>query len=103
MPIPSVPTIAELRGNQRLTAEVQAHYNMMEENQIGNISSNKKSRGLLRAGGESRHVHIDWPHDYVLSGPDKDRIYYKDLNLEQWAYGYTCILKNKPTPQLKTI
>jgi hypothetical protein len=95
MPIPAIPTIAELRNNQRWTAEVQSHYNALEENQIGNISSNKKSRRLLRAGGESsRHVHIDWPHDYVLSGPDKDRIYYKDLNLEQWAYCYTCILEN---------
>jgi hypothetical protein len=70
----------------------------MEENQIGNISSNKKSSGLLRVGG---HVHIDWPHDYVLSGPDKDRIYYEDLNLEQWAYGYTCILENQTNPVVK--
>jgi hypothetical protein len=74
----------------------------MEENQIGNINSNKKARGLLRAGGEaSRHVHIDWPHDFVLSGPDKDRICYKDLNLEQWAYGYTCILENQTNPVVK--
>jgi hypothetical protein len=102
LPISSVPTITELRSNQRLTADVQAQYNAMEENQIGNVNSNKKSRCLLRAGGESsRHVHIDWPHDYVLSGPDKDRIYYKDLNLEQWAYGYTCILENQSNPQIK--
>jgi hypothetical protein len=50
IPISAVPTIAELRNNQRLTAEVQAHYNAMEEEQIGNISANKKSHGLLRAG-----------------------------------------------------
>jgi hypothetical protein len=51
IPISSVPTIAELRNNQRLAAEVQAHYRAVEEAQIGNISVNKKSRGLLRAGG----------------------------------------------------
>jgi hypothetical protein len=64
------------------------NYQSMEEAQMGNISGNKISRGLLRAGGESsRHVHIDWPHDYVLSGPNKERIYYKDLNLEHGVYG----------------
>jgi hypothetical protein len=48
----------------------------------------------LRAGGESsKHIHIDWPHDFILAGPDKNRIFYKDLNLEQWGYGYTCILE----------
>jgi hypothetical protein len=80
-PILSVTTIAELRNNQQLAAEVQAHYSASEEAQIGNINASKKSRGLLRAGGESsRHMHIDWPHDYILSGPDKERVFYKDLN-----------------------
>jgi hypothetical protein len=46
-------------------------------------------------------MHIDWPHDYILSGPDKERVFYKDLNLEQWGYGYACILENQNNPQVK--
>jgi hypothetical protein len=46
-------------------------------------------------------VHIDWPHDYILSGPDKERVFYKYLNLEQWAYGYACILENQSNIQIK--
>jgi hypothetical protein len=80
---------------------VQAHYSAVEEAQIGNISASKKSRGLLRSGGESsRHVHIDWPHDYILSGPDKERVFYKDFNQEQWGYEYACILENQNNPQI---
>jgi hypothetical protein len=68
IPISSVPTIAELRNNQRLADELQAHYSTVEEAQIGNISASKKSHGILWAGGggeSSCHVHINWPHGYM--------------------------------------
>jgi hypothetical protein len=81
---------------------INSQYEEFESGQIGNISTNKKTRGLLRAGGESsKHIHIDWPHDFILAGPDKNRIYYKDLNLEQWGYGYTSILENQTDIRVK--
>jgi hypothetical protein len=80
----SVPTLAELRGDNRLLTNVNNQYEEFEAGHLGNVSTNKKARGLLRAGGESsRHLHIDWPHDFILAGPDKNHIFYKNLNLEQ--------------------
>jgi hypothetical protein len=98
----AVPSLAELRQGHPLLAQVDSHYDELEANQLGNVSVNKRARGLLRAGGESsKHLHIDWPHDHILSGPDKNRVYYKDLNLEQWGYGYSCILQNQTDIRVK--
>jgi hypothetical protein len=76
----------------------------IDASHLGNCyyTSSKKARGLLRAGGEaSKHVHIEWPHDHILVGPDKDRVFYKNLNMEQWAYGYTCIMENQTSYKVK--
>jgi hypothetical protein len=70
----------------------------LENSVLRNSSSqnNKKAHGLLRAGGEaSHHVYQEWPHDYVMVGPDKYRIYYKELNIEQFGYGYLSIMERQ--------
>jgi hypothetical protein len=73
----------------------------LETSQIGIIPNinNKKARGLMRAGGESsKHLYTDWPHDYVLVGSDNERVYYKDLSIEQWSYGYVSIIEKQANP-----
>jgi hypothetical protein len=79
-----VPTVREMRGDQSLVREAEERCAEMDASVIGNSNyvTSKKAQGLLRAGGEaSRHVHIDWPHDHILVGPDKERVYYKNLNM----------------------
>jgi hypothetical protein len=67
-----------------------------------NNSNIKKARGLMRAGGEaSKHLYTDWPHDFVLVGSDNDRIFYKDLTIEQWSYGFMAIIEKEPHPIFK--
>jgi hypothetical protein len=99
-----VPTLHEMRKDHRLIAEAEERCAEIDAPHLGNCQyiSSKKARGLLRAGGEaSKHVHIEWPHDHILVGPDKDRVYYKNLNMEQWAYGYTCIMENQSNYKIK--
>jgi hypothetical protein len=79
-----------LRSDATLQLQSKQRCKEMDVSLLGNaqISTNKKSRGLMRAGGEaSQHVYTEWPHDYVMVGPDQQRVYYRDLTLEQWAYG----------------
>jgi hypothetical protein len=83
-----VPSVREMRGDQRLQWEAEETFAEMDVSYLGNEQyiTSKKARGLLRAGG---------PHDHILVGPDKERVFYKNLNMEQWAYGYTCILESQ--------
>jgi hypothetical protein len=56
----------------------------------------------MRAGGESsKHLYTDWPHDHVLVGNDNERIYYKDLSIEQWSYGYVSIIEKQANPTVQ--
>jgi hypothetical protein len=57
----SEPTLAELRGDQRLVTHVNNQYNDFEAGQLGNVSTNKKTRGLLSAG--ENHLDI-----FILTG-----------------------------------
>jgi hypothetical protein len=88
------PTIQAIRNDPYIVAMAQGHCNELEGLQIGintNIN-NKKARGLMRAAGEAKHLYTDWPPDFVLVGSDNDRVFYKDLSLEQWSYGYVNII-----------
>jgi hypothetical protein len=80
-PCTYVPTLNELRKDHRLMAEVGERCAEIDASHLGNCyyTSSKKARGLLRAGGEASNyfVHIEWPHDHILVGPDKDRVFYK--------------------------
>jgi hypothetical protein len=99
-----VPTLNEMRKDNRLVAEAEERCGEIDASHLGNChyTSSKKAWGLLRAGVEaSKHVHIEWPHDHILVGPDKDRVFYKNLNMEQWAYGYTCIMENQSNYKVK--
>jgi hypothetical protein len=91
-------SMGAMRSDPALQYGATVRLQELENSVLGNFSSqnNKKTCGLLRAGGEaSRHVYQEWPHDYVMVGPDKNRIYYKELNIEQFGYGYLSIMERQ--------
>jgi hypothetical protein len=96
------PSLRAMRTDPYIMAAAQAQCNELEASQLGTVPNinNKKARGLMRAGGEaSRHLYTDWPHDYVLVGSDNERVFYKDLNIEQWSYGYVSIIEKQSNQQ----
>jgi hypothetical protein len=97
------PSLKALRGDPRLVQDTRQRVAELDHTLLGTVNSNnKKSRGLTRAGGESsQHVFTEWPHDHVLVGPDQERIFYRDLSLEQWSYGYTSIMERQTDPMVK--
>jgi hypothetical protein len=87
-----------MRSDKALRASADSQLQDMDTECLGTIlnSNNKKARGLMRAGGEAaRHFYVDWPHDFVLEGIDNQRIFYKDLTIEQWAYGFVAIIEKE--------
>ena len=58
-----------------------------------------------RAGPEVVYVkrQVPWPHNYILGGPDKQRVSYDSLNVYQWVAGYVGIVMDEPDHETKTI
>jgi hypothetical protein len=85
-----------MRRDTNLMAAADYHCADMDTSHLGRHTNAKKARGLMRAGGEaSRHLYTDWPHNFVLVGSDNDRIFYKDLTIEQWSYGFLAIIEKE--------
>ena len=38
---------------------------------------------------------VKWPHKYVLSGSNKEWVYYDHLSLTQWMAGFCRIMRDK--------
>jgi hypothetical protein len=99
--VPFQPSLQAIRTDPRIMMAAQSQYSDLEASQLGmgHNSNNKKARGLMRAGGESsKHLYTDWPHDYVLVGSDNERVFYKDLSIEQWSYGYVSSIERQNNP-----
>jgi hypothetical protein len=52
-------------------------------------------------GGSGKMLYTDWPHDFVLVGLENSRIFYKDLNFQQWGFGYVSILERQSDPVIR--
>jgi hypothetical protein len=95
------PSLRALRTDPYIMSAAQGQCNELEASQLSTVPNinNKKARGLMWAWGEaSRHLYTDWPHDYVLVGSDNERVFYKDLNIEQWSYSYVSIIEKQSNP-----
>ena len=59
----------------------------------------------LRGGGGPVEVVVlncvKWPHEFVLSGSNKERIQYDQLTTVQWVAGCCYILREERDPKIK--
>ena len=44
---------------------------------------------------------VRWPHEYVLSGLNKERVSYDQLNVTQWVAGFGRTMRDESDPNLK--
>ena len=44
---------------------------------------------------------IKWPHEYVLSGLNKERVTYDQLNVTQWVAGFGRNMRDESDPALR--
>ena len=65
----------------------------------GNTSKIKSQRGgnfevLVKQ-------RVKWPHEYVLSGLNKERVTYDQLNVTQWVAGFGRTMRDESDPIMK--
>ena len=44
---------------------------------------------------------VTWPHEYVLSGLNKERVSYDQLNVTQWVAGFGRTMRDESDPNLR--
>ena len=46
-------------------------------------------------------TRVKWPHEYVLSGLNKERVSYDQLSITQWVTGFGRTMRNEPNPEIR--
>ena len=44
---------------------------------------------------------VKWPHEYVLSGLNKERVSYDQLSVTQWAAGFGRTMRDESDPEVR--
>ena len=44
---------------------------------------------------------VKWPHEYILSGLNKERVSYDQLSVTQWVAGFGCTMREESDPEIK--
>ena len=85
-------TLLQLKVDQRLQE-------LSDLTKTGSFSKIKSQRGgpvdvLIKN-------RVRWPHEYVLSGLNKERVSYDQLNVTQWVAGFGRTMRDESDPNLK--
>ena len=74
----SIPPPSRLRGEARIQEEVQSRLRHLADNVKPGMTKLKSQRG----GSVDVFVNhkVSWPHEFVLSGQNKDRVTYNQLS-----------------------
>ena len=94
----SMPSLFELRQDPLIQDRVQQP--IQELNELVNTGDSKiKSQ---RGGVDIFVKHrVKWPHEYVLSGSNKERGSYDQLSVVQWVAGFCRTMKVEKIPKMR--
>ena len=90
-----VPSINYLRTNESLQSEVE--WRLAELRNINEFAKQGRVKSQRGGPGEISVKRImDWPQNFILTGSQKTRPTYDDLNITQWVSGFVrCIQEEK--------
>ena len=94
----TVPDLNTLRQDAMIQLKVEERLKQLQESdKPGKIKS-------LRGGGAVEVLvqnKVKWPHEYVLSGSNKERVSYDHLSILQWVAGFCRIMREEKNSDSK--
>ena len=99
-PVPRyIPPPSRLREEARIQEEVQTRLRHLADNVKPGMTKLKSQRG----GAVDVFVNhkVRWPHEFVLSGQNKDRVTYNQLSPIQWMAGFCHTIREESDMAIK--
>ena len=96
----SSTTLEYMRQDAVLQAKVDERLQALTELAKTGILSKLKSQ----RGGKVEVLitnRVKWPHKFVLSGADKERVTYDQLNVTQWVAGFGRTIREESDLEFK--
>ena len=93
-----MPTLFELRQDPLIQDKVQQH--IQELNQLVNTGDSKIKSQMGGVDVFVKH-RVRWPHEYILSGSNKERVSYDQLLVVQWVAGFCRTMKEEQNSNMR--
>ena len=96
---PTFPTPGQIIADELIQQQVQERLKQLSEN----ISQGKEKIKSQRGGSVDVFVNnrVKWPHEFILSGTNKERISYDQLSPVQWMAGFCRTMRDQPDVKIR--
>ena len=95
---PTFPTPGQLKNDELIQQQVQERLKQLSDN----ISQGKEKIKSQRGGSVDVFVNnrVKWPHEFILSGTNKERISYDQLSPVQWMAVFCRTMRDQPDAKI---
>ena len=96
----NLPTFDSLKEDAVIQSKVEQRLQELSElAKTGTIQKLKSQRGgQVEVMVKNR---VKWPHEYILSGLNKERVSYDQLSVTQWVAGFGRTMREESDPEIK--
>ena len=96
---PTFPTPGQIKNDELIRQQVQERLKQLSDN----ISQGKEKIKSQRGGSVDVFVNnrVKWPHEFILSGTNKERISYDQLSPVQWMAGFFRTMRDQPDAKIR--
>ena len=98
--VTTIPTFDSLREDAMIQSKVEQLLQELSELAKTGYTQKLKSQrgGQVEVLVENR---VKWPHEYVLSGLNKERVSYDQLSVTQWVAGFGRTMREESDPETR--
>ena len=94
----TLPSLSSIRQNANIQQKV--HQRIHELSLLPKIGTESKMKSQ-RVGPVEVYIKnkVKWPHEYVLAGIKKERVYYDQLTMGKWMAGFCRTMRDESDPK----
>ena len=96
----NLPTLQSVKEDALIQLKVEQR--LQEPTEIAKTGTSSKLKS--QRGGNIEvmvKTRVKWPHEYILSGLNKERVSYDQLSVTQWVAGFGRTMREEADPEIR--
>ena len=96
---PTFCTPGQIKNDELIQQQVQERLKQLSEN----LNQGKEKIKSQRGGSVDVYINtrVKWPHEFILSGTNKERVTYNQLSPVQWMAGFCRTMRDQSDTKIR--
>ena len=96
---PTFRTPGQIKNDELIQQQVQERLKQLSEN----LNQGKEKIKSQRGGSVDVYINtrVKWPHEFILSGTNKERVTYNQLSPVQWMAGFCRTMRDQSDTKIR--